>query len=371
MKRQRSDGGLDTAVNMDAMMDNMTAVVGTLLMVLIIVQLQVNHTIDQIQSNLPEVTQEESLAAQEDARKLEQQLQQVQAAWTQREPQEAQLQQDLQAKQQDLQRFTATLKKTNAEMLELAEAKKQLEERRKQVEAAKAELAKLIDEREKLKGLLDDSPPPAEPPAKIVRLPAALPIPPQAQLTRVLCANGRVYVEETAMLKEQVLNAFQRSRAVLVKEIGAPAPDKDNNIYDHEKTAELLEKRTRGNARYELKFPVIKTQDRLRMEMRPKPDAGETPEEFASARSHFANTVRRVKRHPQGVIWFLVYRDSLETYLAARQLCDEVGVPAGWEMTGAPYFYENLTEFKVNRLEQPPPPAKNVLAIPAPTKTID
>ena len=56
MSKRRLEGDLDDAVNMDVMMDNMTDVVGTLLMVLIIVQLKVNNTIDDIQSNLPKVT---------------------------------------------------------------------------------------------------------------------------------------------------------------------------------------------------------------------------------------------------------------------------------------------------------------------------
>jgi hypothetical protein len=81
--------------------------------------------------------------------------------------------------------------------------------------------------------------------------------------------------------------------------------------------------------------------------------------------------VRSVKRNPKGVVWFLVHPDSFETYLAARELCDQVGVPAGWEMWGAPFFIEYLTDFQVNRLEDPPPPNPDALVIPAPKKTID
>src|SRR5262245_19692799 len=59
MSKRKLEGGLEDAINMDVMMDNMTDVVGTLLLVLIIVQLKVNSTIDDIQSNLPRVNQEQ------------------------------------------------------------------------------------------------------------------------------------------------------------------------------------------------------------------------------------------------------------------------------------------------------------------------
>lgn len=47
---------LDEGINMDSMMDNMTNVVGTLLLVLIIVQMGVKSTADQVEEELANVT---------------------------------------------------------------------------------------------------------------------------------------------------------------------------------------------------------------------------------------------------------------------------------------------------------------------------
>ena len=66
-------------------------------------------------------------------------------------------------------------------------------------------MAKLIDEREKLRGLLDKTPVPVIPPAKIVRMPAARPIPEGAEMVRVLCANGRLYLVDMAAMKMMAL----------------------------------------------------------------------------------------------------------------------------------------------------------------------
>ena len=49
---KRSPANLDEGVNMDSMMDNMTNVVGTLLLVLIIVQMGVKNNADTVEEEL-------------------------------------------------------------------------------------------------------------------------------------------------------------------------------------------------------------------------------------------------------------------------------------------------------------------------------
>ena len=56
-KRQQQN--LDEGVNMDSMMDNMTNVVGTLLLVLMIVQMQVNNKAGEIEESFANVTQDD------------------------------------------------------------------------------------------------------------------------------------------------------------------------------------------------------------------------------------------------------------------------------------------------------------------------
>ena len=260
MSKRRLEGGLDEAINMDVMMDNMTDVVGTLLMVLIIVQLKVNISINNIQSNLPKVTQEQAEEMRERA---------------------ADIEKSAAVAQEDLKRRHETTQEPNSvQILAVDELKAKLDERQKQIAAAKDEMTKLIDERERLKGLLDTTPVLEIPPAKIVRMPAAREIPEGAELVRVLVANGRVYYADMAFLKKQTLDAFYRGRNSLILTRGPASPDKDTNIYDHEKTAAFLTKRELGNREFKLEFPVIKTQNRIHMRIKPEPDAGESPEEF-------------------------------------------------------------------------------------------
>ncbi|MDX1944660.1 MAG: hypothetical protein SFU86_04570 [Pirellulaceae bacterium] len=371
MSKRSPDGGLDDAVNMDVMMDNMTDVVGTLLMVLIIVQLKVNNTINDIQSKLPEVTQQQVEAVQQNAAEQKKQVELAKAELAKKPPVDKQIVAQIQTQQDNIKHYETTLSKSTVNLLDIEKLEKQLEEKRKQVQVEKMAMAKLIDEREMLKGLLDQKPVTEEPPAKVVRMPAAREIPAEAQLVRILCANGRVYLIDTALMKKIALYQFNKSRQALVHTAGPITGGKDTSIYDHEKTAALLNKRKLGNVSFDLNFPVVRTSDRLRMEIKPKPSAGETIPELAANNSQFSNFLRVLKRNPKGVAWFLVHKDSFETYLAAREVCDGIGVPAGWEMTGNPFLTEVIYDFKVNQLEKPPPPNPNAVVIPAPKKTID
>jgi hypothetical protein len=368
------EGGLDDAVNMDVMMDNMTDVVGTLLMVLIIVQLKVNNTIDNIQSNLPVVTQQQVVEVRQQAAALKTDIDFAAANLQDRVPDEAKMAAEIQAIQENLRQHETTLQKNDVQLVELEKLQQQLAEKRKELELAKREMTKLIDEREKLRGLLDNTPIPVIPPAKVVRMPAARPIPEGADMVRVLCANGRVYLVDMAFMKRISLEAFAKSRNALILTRGAVTPGKDTNIYDHAKTAAVLNKRELGNREFKIEFPVIKTQNRMHMQIKPQPKAGETPDEFEKPQSLFGRFLRVAKRNPKAVVWFLVYPDSFETYLRARDVCDQAGVPAGWELSGSPWLAENLYEFETNVIEPPPPPKPpepGAVSIPAPKKTLD
>lgn len=374
MSKRKLEGGLEDAINMDVMMDNMTDVVGTLLLVLIIVQLKVNSTIDGIQSNLPQVTQEQVAELKEKAIEVKADAAQAQVQIKQQKSEEAKVAWDIQSRQATLKNHETTLAENKVTLLALDQLKQQLEQKKNEVELAKAEVSKLISERDNLRGLLDDTARAQIPPAKIVRMPSAREIPEGAELIRLLCASGKVYIVDTAFMKRKALEAVVKARNQLIRVPGPIKDGKDTSIYDHEKTAALLTKRELGNKLFKLEFPVIKTQDRIHMQIKPQPEAGETPEQFADSKSELARLLRVVKRNPKAVIWFLVCSDSFEAYLRAREECDEAGVPAGWELSGAPWLAENLYEFQTNVIAPPPPappPVPGAVSIPAPKKTLD
>ena len=138
MSKRRLEGDLDDAVNMDVMMDNMTDVVGTLLMVLIIVQLKVNKTIDHIQANLPVVTQEQVAEVTQQAALLNKDVDEALAELKKREPDKAKLA----SEDERLREHEATLDKNTVQLMELEKLQQQLAQKKKDLDAAKQEMAK-------------------------------------------------------------------------------------------------------------------------------------------------------------------------------------------------------------------------------------
>ena len=70
-------------------------------------------------------------------------------------------------------------------------------------------------------------------------------------------------------------------------------------------------------------------------------------------------------------MWFHVARDSYEAYLRAREICDTIGVPAGWEPAPSAAYAEAIAEIKVNRFEEPKPVDPTAIQIAPPKKKLD
>lgn len=353
MRKGTGDSSLDDAVNMDVMMDNMTDVVGTLLMVLIIVQLQVNSAIDNIQSNLPQVTAEEARQAEQEAQDMQKKLERTRQEVAAATPASEELIRQVDEKRADLRRFEVTGKQDDATLMAVDKLQREFEVKKKALEVEKTAVAALLDERARLKALLDDTPIPQAEPAKIVRIPQAIEIPKGAVYVDVLCARGGVYGCDYDELEGLVMRSFAPARAKLLREMAKDSKGQEVAIFDHEKTTDFLNRKELDTKYFTLKFPVLKTRDVLRMEAHPKEGAGLDPSQRGSS---FTKMLADVKRTGNAVVWFRVMPDSFDTYLAAREMCDRIGVPAGWEITTSPLFAKDMPEIKLNRLEEPPPP---------------
>jgi hypothetical protein len=55
---------------------------------------------------------------------------------------------------------------------------------------------------------------------------------------------------------------------------------------------------------------------------------------------------------------FIVYPDSFEAYLKAREVANEMKVPAGWQVNTNPKMmtWKTLPDISLNKTEPPPPP---------------
>jgi cell division protein FtsB len=362
-----------------ALMDTMTNVVGVLIIVLVFVGIGLATSVKKVLSDLPPVTVEEheklkkqveNAAVKEDPKKLEEEL--------------AKLEKELKKSAEELAALDATKEKQNIRVIDFDSLQKQLEEKRKQRDQLKETVAKLLTDVDKLKARLDQTPVFTPPPPAVVKLPNPRPMPDQAQIYRFLVANKRVFFfneEDTFEFLEQELKRADSFIAVSHETLkgpdgkpvmkqeksGRPSP-KRRTTYDLKKLTDYFTRRRLSNREVAFEVLQVPNSNRIQMRLTPLPNAGEDLERVRMFTSGFQNLLRKLKADPKAVVWFMVYKDSIDTYHAVREVTDQLGLPAGWELAGASTITRWISdEYVVNftPVAAPPPPGG-----PAPAVTI-
>jgi hypothetical protein len=210
-------------------------------------------------------------------------------------------------------------------------------------------------------------------------------MPQNAIVQRFLVAGGRiVYLNDEEFMKmvvaeiEKSPKAFVHDEEPVKDKDGKPVMEKKGSrlvpkmktVYDQQKLAEYFSKGRIGTRELKLELVPAPTSSRMPMRLTPLPNAGETLDQIKNPASVFQRAMRKFKTEPNTVVWFYVYKDSLDLYLQARELADEAGVPVGWEIYGANYFQRTVQPFEVNYKPAPPPPP-GAVRIAAPKATLD
>ncbi|RBP47632.1 hypothetical protein DES53_101429 [Roseimicrobium gellanilyticum] len=366
-----------------ALMDTMTNVVGVLIIVLVMIGVSLANSVKKVFSELPDVTvtQLEQLlkkiadnTPKEDPKKIDEELKK--------------LEQQIKKDAEDLKTMDLSAEKQNVKLMDLDDLQKQLEERKRARNGKKEQVDKLLAEVDKLKALLDTTPVYQPPPATIVRLPNPKEIPKEAVMHRFLATGGRIYyLNDEAFMKsvtdeidknyKQLIHSEVEVKdangfVVMVKERGKDVPKK-KTILDQQKLSDLFARRKIENRDLKVELVVTPTSARIPMRLVPNPTGGESTVDVKNPASVFQRLMRKLKSEPGSVVWFYVYKDSVETYLAARDVADAVGVPVGWEVYTNPYFQRNVQAYEVNFTPpkpQPPPPPGAVRIAP-PKATVD
>ncbi|MEN3941464.1 hypothetical protein WJU23_09245 [Prosthecobacter sp. SYSU 5D2] len=88
--------------------------------------------------------------------------------------------------------------------------------------------------------------------------------------------------------------------------------------------------------------------------MTPKAGGGETVEQIRVDVSNYQRVMRQIASDPKGVAVFQVMNDAYSTYLEARKITDDIGVPATWEFLSKLDLNINVTGYEVQRYALPP-----------------
>ncbi len=368
-----------------ALMDTMTNVVGVLIIVLVMVGIGLARSVNKILSDLPPVTVEEHA-------KLKKEIEQTKPkADPQKVDEETkQLEEKLKKENEAFKTLDLTKDKQQVKLIDVDDLQKQLEARRKERDLKKSEVEKLLAEVDKLKQRLDTTPVYVPPPAVVVKLPNPRPMPEKAEVHHFLIAENKiVYLNDqqfTDMVEAELKRAEPTtavSRETVKGPDGKPVMVRDKSgrtspqrkiVYDVKRFGDYFGRTRLGNRDVKVEVLPINNSNRISMKLSPVPGAGETVDQAKNLISIFQTTLKRLKADPNSVIWFHVYKDSIPTYLAARELADQLGVPVGWDIYGQPSFSRTMpAEYTLNVALPPPgpPPPPGAVSIAPPKQTLD
>jgi len=371
-RRARAEGN---GVNMDSLMDALTNVVGILVIVFILVQLNISQAVQKILSELPPVTPEQLAALEDEVEENKLELPDSEELEDKKREEKERFAR-MREVEEELSRLRTTFQQEDLNIGAVDELKERIEKREAEVELAKKELDQLMAEIERLLALLDDTPKYEPPPPQYVRMPNARPIPEGAEMFRFLVANDRVmYVNDQLVLSRIGEEVRRRGRELLFE--GDPVDPRQRprqearELFDQKKMVEFLNGRQLGDRQTDVTVLENPQWTRLRVEIRIAEGGGEGREEIANAASTFQRAMRRIAGEGKGVAWFLVHGGSIQTYLEAREIADQMRAPSGWELSNNDFFAASLNDFEVARLSMPAAGDPNAIRIPPPGQKLD
>ena len=346
---RRKQGGVAMG-NLDSLLDTMTNVVGVLIVVLIVTQVNVSSAAKRIRANLPEVTVPMMTELREKDEKVRKRLTEV------KDPAEVKPEEVEEAKE-ELRVLVAQrkeLKKTKARVrkldLEVAVIEQKIEELKQQLEAEGGQVAQIrSDVREKEDDLTSRKP-------RLVRLPNPRVPEKEAREVLLIVRGGRLLHFD----REDILDAIA-SKVRPRKDLLSRDPNYKNR-YDRNKIMPVLEGLKESNPFYRFDFKLHQN-GHIQVYCYPRDGKGETVEDLAKPRAVGIGVMNKAD-HDRNYLRFLVTRDSFGQYIAMRRLAEKRHIPVGWKFSDdvvRQSFY--LNERKIRATPdldwKPPPPNPN------------
>lgn len=357
-------------LNLDSLMDTVTNVVGVLMIIFIMMALNIARTVNRILSELPPVTIEE-LAD------LKHKLEQLPPP----PDTEENIKKKTELTEETAKKLTEELKtidlsavQQGVKFMDLDEIRQKIERAKYDRDKEKAELDKLFAEVDRLKKLLDTTPEYKPPPPAYVRIPNPRPIPAGAVREAFLLANGRViYLNDRAFM-DVVQRELLKNRDALLADnhpkVNSSTPPASIR-YSKDKVLAWAERARIGDRTLQVKLAALPTAPAFNVQLTPMEGAGESEQELRNPASFFQRALRKFKGEPNKVVWFYVFKDSVPTYLAAREIADSIGVPVGWQITGQEFFSMRLPNVAYAPFTAPPAPTTPASEIAAPKEQLD
>jgi hypothetical protein len=321
----------DDANNLDSLLDALTNVVGILIIMLVVALLGMSEAVKRITQarELDErVKVDHLLDKEKELQALKDLLKQLEPDWLQMQPDvpknKIRLEQLTQQIESLRDKVTAEAEKKEYDVPKLQEEAKEKDAEQKKLAA---ELEKAIKRLEELRALLDKTPVPETPPAEIVRIPNPRDVDSSFRKVVFHVANNRVLEEEHERYREKIernIEAFERRFRP------APETDEETGGYDFDKFKDLIDRTKYGDRNVDIKLTIHTT--RIYMDCYMTDKAGDDIHSLDRPNSLYKRKIFAMKRDGNEYARYIVYPNSFAEYVNARNIADNIGIPAGWQV---------------------------------------
>jgi hypothetical protein len=194
---------------------------------------------------------------------------------------------------------------------------------------------------------------------------------------KITFVYGSAKPEEVKQDAKEILNYFVRNLAGLDS---IKNKSRSKVIYDAFAMRSILERAAANpllSGAYVITPTIRPGSTTVQLVMTPKAGGGETVQQIQVDVSNYQRVMRQIKSDPKGVAVFQVMNDAYGTYLDARRIADDIGVPATWEFLSKLDLTMNVTGYEVQRYAVPAgttprnPGDPEPVRIAAPKRTLD
>lgn len=347
-------------------MDALTNVVAVLIVILLLMQVDVENTVNKMFDELPPATPEQIELAANRLKDLEVTMEKQKELLAAPAPTPA----DISQIRTDLSLLEKSLEDSKAKLLSLAELKKLAEKTEKEAEAEKKKTDERLARIRDLEALLDQTPRPKAQAASVVSIPESRAIPNNANLYYCFITGDQAHLIDMIDAQKKVMEIFDAEKRNFEVERVRERNERTRFIYQQEQVVQFFAGKEMKVRNQTITVPYNKPWTRLNARVSFDPAQGDaSAADMEQPRGRFHRMMELVKGFPRAVLIFKVRPDGFPTYLKARKIADEMGIPCGWEIDGNSFVNAPL-DIEVNRLEQPPAPPATPLP-PAPVRKLD
>ena len=338
-----------TTSNLDSLLDTMTNVVGILVIVLIMTQVNVADAIRRLRSALPDVSEEQMGKLVEEVRNVDEELVLLESPDALDASRIEEVKEKVGLLRVELEREKQEVSPENEIVELIAARKKSIKEETLAMDVLEKKLSGLRVDLETVRELAN------KPPVR-VRLPDPRPARDDASEILMACMGDRVYVIDIPALQSIAREKLEGAGRKVIHTIEGTG-DKRRTIYKRKASEEFIVEGNTGNGMAILNLRTYPDRPNATLVILPRPDGGERIAEVRKSERGVVRAIMQQAFRERDYVYFYVTPDAFATYLEARRIAEvDHNLPVGWEFINQGIkLYKGAAGLRFEHT--PPPPA--------------